>query len=244
MFRKETRRDDKQTFNGQSPRTEYVWFYEVQEDGFSLDAKRNPRPGQHNDLWDALVKFKAWIAQGAPAANVNEKNYFQPSFQAQRWRHALLRDTCDQLTPAGEAFSSLPDTGMWDGGVWGIHELFTDLPSTPEKAEAQIRSHATTALHDLVVRFFAPFSRQIWDEYNTPDGSDRETEATLAAMAWDKARKGPTQDFNRTAREFYRFFEPEDSPSLPIWKDLIKESLAAGMATLGKTRPKNSLPFL
>jgi type I restriction enzyme M protein len=166
------------------------------------------------------------------------------SFEAQRWRHALRRDTSDQLTPAGEAFASLPDTGMWDGGVWGMHELFSDLPSTPEGAEAQIRSYALNALHDLVVRYFAPFSRQIWDEYSTSGGSTRELDATLAAMAWEKSRKVPTQDFNRTAREFYRFFEPEDSPSLPLWKDLIKEAWAAGMVTLGKTRPQESLSSL
>jgi len=38
IFRKETRRDDKQIFTGQAPRTEYVWFYEIEEDGFTKDA--------------------------------------------------------------------------------------------------------------------------------------------------------------------------------------------------------------
>jgi type I restriction enzyme M protein len=185
-----------------------------------------------------------WIAQGAPAAKWNEKNHFQPSFEAQRWRNALLRDTSDKLTPAGEAFASLPDTGMWDGGVWGMHELFAGLPSNPEKAEAQIRNHAATALHDLAVLFFAPFSRQVWDEYNTSGGLNRELDADLAMLAWEKIRKGPTQDFNRAAKEFYRFFGLEDSAALPLWKDLIKESWAAAMATLGTTRPKDSLPFV
>jgi type I restriction enzyme M protein len=44
IFRKETRRDDKQTFTrAVAPRTEYVWFYEVEKDGYSDNAKRNPR---------------------------------------------------------------------------------------------------------------------------------------------------------------------------------------------------------
>jgi type I restriction enzyme M protein len=158
LFRKETRRDDKQTFTGESPRTEYVWFYEVQEDGFSLDAKRNARPAQPNDLWDALVKFKGWNTEGRAGANRDEKTYFQPSFESQRWRHAVLRDTADKLTAAGEAFSSLPEIGMWDGGVWGIHELFPELPADPKNAEAQVRNTAMKSLYDLVVSYLAPYS--------------------------------------------------------------------------------------
>ena len=112
LFRKETRRDEKQSFTGQNPRTEYVWFYEVEEDGFSKDAKRNDRPGQRNDLWDALIKFKAWLSEGRAGTQRFEKTLLQPSFHTERWRQALLRDTADQLTPAGEAFASLPDTGL------------------------------------------------------------------------------------------------------------------------------------
>jgi type I restriction enzyme M protein len=61
IFRKETRRDDKQTFTRAdvAPRTEYVWFYEVEKDGYSDNAKRNPLPGQPNDLWDALEKVQS-----------------------------------------------------------------------------------------------------------------------------------------------------------------------------------------
>ena len=123
IFRKETRREEKQSFTGQNPRTEYVWFYEVEEDGFSKDAKRNARPGQRNDLWDALVKFKAWLAEGRAGTQGFEKTLLQPSFHTERWRQALLRDTADQLTPAGEAFASLPDTGIWDGQVWGTPRI-------------------------------------------------------------------------------------------------------------------------
>ncbi len=50
IFRKETRRDEKQTFTGAAnPNTHHVWFYEVEEDGFSRDAKRTERPGLRND---------------------------------------------------------------------------------------------------------------------------------------------------------------------------------------------------
>ena len=79
IFRKETRRDEKQSFTGQNPRTEYVWFYEVEEDGFSKDAKRNPRPGQRNDLWDALVKFKAWLTKAARGPSALRTLYCNPA---------------------------------------------------------------------------------------------------------------------------------------------------------------------
>jgi type I restriction enzyme M protein len=45
---------------GSEPRTREVWFYEVTDEAFSLDQKRKALYGQDNDLWDALIKFKAW----------------------------------------------------------------------------------------------------------------------------------------------------------------------------------------
>ena len=41
-----------------APRTQSVWFYEVSEEAFTLDAKRTERRGQNNDLWDALKNSK------------------------------------------------------------------------------------------------------------------------------------------------------------------------------------------
>ena len=225
LFRKETRRDEKQSFSGQNPRTEYVWFYEVEEDGFSRDAKRNPRPGQRNDLWDALVKFKVWLAEGRSGAERLAKTLLQPSFRPERWRQALLRDTGDQLTPAGEAFSSLADTSMWDGQVWNLHELFPELPADPRAAETQVRDAASKALEDLVVRYFAAPTRPLWQKWSST-GTAMDVEMALAE--WQKAVRVPQQDFNRAAREVERFFEAEDGPALPMWKELVKEARNAG----------------
>ena len=102
IFRKETRREEKKTFTSDVvPRTEHIWFYEVEEDGYSRNAKRADRPGERNDLWDALEKFKVWMVQGREGVQRNEKTLLQPSYHPERWRQALLRDTADQLTPAG-----------------------------------------------------------------------------------------------------------------------------------------------
>ncbi len=216
IFRKETRRDDKKTLTGSiTPRTEHVWFYEVEEDGYSLDAKRNPRPGQNNDLWDALEKFKAWRAQGLSGAQQNEKVLRQPAFRAERWRQALLRDTADKLTPAGEAFAELPDTSMWDGQVWGIHELFTELPAAPNEAEAFVIANAQTAFNELMIKRLAPLAGTAYQQ-----GGNRSAEQI--AKDWEKAIKTFEIDLKRTAKECESCFEKEDSPALAIWKNLVK----------------------
>ncbi len=250
VFRKETRRDDKQTFTGgTAPRTDDVWFYEVEEDGYTRDAKRNPRPGQTNDLWDAIEKFKAWSTGGREAAKQNKKTLLQPSFHIERWRHALLRDTADKLTPAGEAFSGLSDTSMWDGQVWGIHELFSELPENPHEAETQIRDSSKEALRGLAERFFTPTIkplRQKWAKAKkavTPDKALKE---------WQKATRTPQQEFNRAAREAHKYFEPSDSPALPMWKELVKETLTIALAfdesvnikTLGELPDQEPVPDL
>ncbi|MGV8990724.1 MAG: type I restriction-modification system subunit M [Thiobacillus sp.] len=231
IYRKETRRDDKQTFTGSTaPRTEHVWFYEVEEDGYSRDAKRNPRPGQNNDLWDALEKFKVWLTHGREGAQRNEITLLQPSFHAERWRQALLRDTADKLTPAGVAFAELPDTSMWDGHVWGIHELFPELPADPKSAETQVRNAASRSLYDLVIQFFAPASHPIWKKRSDAQSTATPMSIEKAITAWEKANKPSQQEFNRAVRDIQqRFFEAEDGPALPLWKAIVKDSLNTGL---------------
>lgn len=230
IFRKETRRDDRATFTGAAaPRTELVWFYDVEEDGYTKDAKRTTRPGQQNDLWDALEKFKAWIVQGPSGAQRHEKTLLQPSFYVERWRQAQLRDAADQLTPAGEAFSTLPDTRMWDGQVWAIHELFPELPADPKAAEVHVRNVASQQLYDLVTRYFAPPTQAIWEQWHTAGTEVRPMNSEHALADWLRAVKVPQQEFNRAAKDVQRFFEAEDGPALPLWKDLVKEALSSGL---------------
>lgn len=226
IFRKETRRDDKQTLTGSiTPRTEHVWFYEVEEDGYSPDAKRNARPGRNNDLWDALEKFKAWRTQGRSGALQNEKVLLQPAFHAERWRQALLRDTADKLTPAGEAFSALPDTNMWDGQVWGMHELFPNMPAAPKEAEDQIRTDAGNTLHELVMQCFHPVAAKVWDATLAARLAGKVSDQDLLAE-WKKAAKNPEAELKKAGRDVEKFFEKEDSFALPVWKELMKDALA------------------
>ncbi|MES2257426.1 MAG: class I SAM-dependent DNA methyltransferase [Pseudomonadota bacterium] len=231
IFRKETRRDHKQSFNGSAaPRSEHVWFYEVEEDGYSRDAKRSPRPGQNNDLWDALEKFKAWLAHGREGARLNEKTFQQPTYRTERWRQALLRDTADQLTPAGAAFAALPDTSMWDSKVWAMHELFRELPADPRAAEIHVRNVVSRVLYDLVIQFFSAPTQPIWAKWKDAGTAAKIMDGDRALAEWQKVIKTPMQDFNRAAREVQRFFETDDSLALPLWKDIVKDALKAGLS--------------
>jgi type I restriction enzyme M protein len=226
IFRKETRRDDKQTFTGQAPRTDYVWFYEVNDHCYSNDAKQTERKEQSNDLWDALFKFKAWLNEGRAGSERLKKTYWQPTFQKQRWRQALLRDSADQLTAAGYAFADQSDTGMWDGQVWGIHELFPELPSDPKAAEEQIKAKVQPALLALAKRYLAPATREIWAKWHPA----QITAPQQALDDWQKAIKNLPHEFKRAASDVQRFFEGEDSPALPFWKDWTKEALNTALA--------------
>ena len=227
IFRKETRRDDKQTLpSSAAPRTEHVWFYEVEEDGYTLNAKRDPCPGHRNDLWDALEKFKSWLTHGREGAQRNEKILLQPSYHAERWRQALLRDTADKLTPAGEAFAGLPDASMWDGQVWGIHELFPELPANPKEAEIQVRNAASQVLCELVKQHFAPLALPIWQKRKDSYATDTPVSEGVALAEWEKAIKNPQQEFNRAVRDVQlRFFVTEFSLALPLWKWIVQECL-------------------
>jgi len=217
IFRKETRREDKQTFAGAvAPRTEHVWFYEVEEDGYSKDAKRNARPGQQNDLWDALEKFKAWIAHGREGAKLNEKTLLQPSYWPERWRQALLRDTADKLTPAGEAFSALPDTSMWDGQVWGIHELFPDLPADPGLAKEYLLEEVGLEddLRELLTNRWATLCAPVLNA-----AINRE----IDSAAYQKSNSKFISEVKRINREARSFFEQEESPARQILDELVEK---------------------
>lgn len=233
IFRKETRRNDKQSFTGgTTPRTEHVWFYEVEEDGYSRDAKRNARPGQNNDLWDALEKFKVWRTQGRSGAQQNEKILLQPSFRAERWRQAKLTEVVngsDELTAAGQAFSSLPDTNMWDGQVWGMHELFPEMPATPKDAEDRIRAEAGNALHELAIQCFHPVAVKVWGATLAARAANKISDQELLTE-WKKAAKSPEAEFKKAARDVEKYFEKEDSFALPMWKELLKDALATTQA--------------
>jgi type I restriction enzyme M protein len=210
IFRKHTRRDQKQKFKGQRPHTQQVWFYEIESDGYTLDAKRNPRPYSDNDLWDALEKFKAW-RQGK---KIDPKCYFQPSFTTERWRQVAIRDSEDKLTPFGQAFGGDKALESFAGDVWAMHELFPELPANPQQAENKVRTKIYEELDFLINEAKRPF----------PDFSLTAVMKDVWKQEVDEASSTISRDlFKRAGREAQGFFEGEDSPALSLWKNLISD---------------------
>ncbi|MCP3142102.1 type I restriction-modification system subunit M [Pyxidicoccus xibeiensis] len=167
VFRKETPRGRKTTFEKTTPRTEWVWFYEVVADGYMPDAKRTPRPGQENDLWDALVQFARWQREGR-AALEGEAHYHQPCYWRERWRQASLRDASGQLTPAGFAFADDEQAApAFDNKTWAIHELFPELPTDPATAEAFVSERVAPRLADVAARHFAHAGKTASTKWNS-----------------------------------------------------------------------------
>ncbi|NJA08108.1 SAM-dependent DNA methyltransferase [Methylococcaceae bacterium WWC4] len=220
IFRKETRRDDKQTLTGQAPRSEYVWFYEIENDGFTLDAKRNARPGQANDLWDALVKFKTWLNEGRAGAERLEKTYWQPAFHTERWRQAQLRDSADQLTAAGHAFANQADSGMWDGQVWGIHELFLELPTDPKEAESQIIVRSKALIHDVMLGLYKPASTAALLEIGEKPSMSQDRRA-IARKHLDKANTEIRREIN-ACKPFFE--DPDEANGWKLFQTAADEA--------------------
>jgi len=217
IFRKQTKRENKKTFKGQRPQTQHVWFYEVQADGFTMDAKRNSRPLSENDLWDALEKFRAWQNGGSG----NEKRYYQPSFKPERWRSVDFRDSEDTATPLANAFAGDKTVQSFDGGIWAAHELFPELSDDPKQAESDARNTVARLLSELLDRYLTLHTRPVYDKWHDAKKFDREK----ALKEWEKTTKKPIADFNRVCKEVHCFFEEEDSPVLPYWKWHVNDSL-------------------
>lgn len=138
VFRKETPRDSKGGLKHiPAPRTQAVWFYQVSEDGYSLDAKRTPKAGDDNDLWDALAKYRAWQAGRQP----DGKKYYQPQYREERWQ--VVDDNLLAQYP------DVPEVRAWQGKVAAIHELFPDIATagtSPSEMESYVSSKAAPRL--------------------------------------------------------------------------------------------------
>lgn len=133
------------------PRTDEVFFYEIEDEARTLNQKRDPRPGQNNDLWDASVKFRAWhqclTGQGASKKREEARNqatskgYFQPTYWRERWR--FVDETFRRLYPEA-ANRVIADT------AWPLNDLFLGCPRNPDEAEQKVIKQETLRLQRLL----------------------------------------------------------------------------------------------
>lgn len=141
IFQKETKKADKASakdLRNNIPRTESVWFYEIEQECYSLDAKRTERKGQNNDLWDAVKKFKIRNEK-----NYDDLDYFQPTYSTERWRladDALLKKYPDDK-----------EVKLSQGKLANLSELFK-LPGNgdPTIAETEIDKNQIPIIKELI----------------------------------------------------------------------------------------------
>lgn len=200
VFQKETSKEDRHQWKSVDlPRTQQVWFYEVEEEAFTRDAKRNERRAQDNDLWDMLEKYHQ-----RHEPNYTDLDYFQPDYWVERWRmvddHTL------------KVFSDEQEVVNWKDKVAAISELFAELPADPEQAYEQIRNAQQPKLEAIAQ---AVFGSAIVDELaktQLPKKTDQRE--TLVTKVLNKA----TTNFRRLCERHKNLFNQEEKVAYPLYQ--------------------------
>jgi type I restriction enzyme M protein len=206
VFQKETPKDERHRWKPvDQPRTHEVWFYEVEEEAYSLDAKRNERRGQDNDLWDMLEKY-----QHRHDPEYEELDYFQPDYWTERWRMV------DNKTL--RVFSDDQEVVNWKDRVAAIHELFAELPRDPEEAYEQIHDEQQPKLEAFAQ---AIVSKVVSEELN----KSKSSKSTNLETAIDKALKKATADFRRMCESHKELFDTEEKVAYQLYQKDYREAL-------------------
>lgn len=190
--------------SSQPPRTQSVWFYEVQDECYTPDAKRQERKGQDNDLWDAVAKFKRRQDYQADALA-----YYQPQYRTERWR------LVDDATLA--TFSDNQEVSNWKDQVASIKELF-GLPADPVEALQQVEAEQAEPIQTLIRHLLIGSIQGVPAQLAAIDSEADRDRSISAEMK--KARS----IFNRTclSRDLKALFDREDSLVWPIYQSALK----------------------
>lgn len=204
---------------GDDPRTRELWFYEVNDEAFSLDQKRKALYDHDNDLWDALVKFDAWTRyrQGDSAARTASvaQSYHQPAYWEERWRSV-----------DDDALKLFPDKSGEKGHTFPLHELWPqDFPFSRGDSRgarqyddvvlARVRPRFEKALRELVEATV----RQAYASTPKPD-TDK------ARSAAERAVKAVATQLNKKVRDEGLLDREFDQYGQTALKTLLKEMSA------------------
>lgn len=174
IFRKETSRDAKTGLKtNSSPRTAAVWFYEISDDGFSLDAKRSPQGGKDNDIWDAIAQFKIWQTKSPEDREV----YFQPQYHTERWR------LVDEALVA--QYLNEPEVQAWNGKIAAVHELFPDLGAqgtAPRTMSELVSVKYESRLKTLIAHLLDQSAQDAWEATSKLTGSEERRTAAQRVL--------------------------------------------------------------
>jgi len=204
---------------GDEPRTREVWFYEINDEAFSLDQKRKALYGKDSDLWDALVKFDAWTRyrQGETASrdSATTKDYHQPDYWEERWRSV-----------DDEALKIFPDKSGDTNHTFPLHELwpqdFPFQPADPRGARqyddavlARVRPRFEQAMCDLV-------EATVRHAYATA----RKPDVDKALIAAEKAVKAVATQLGKRVRDEGLLDREFDQFGQTALKSVLKEVTA------------------
>ena len=226
VFQKETREEDRNQWQPvDPPRTHLVWFYEVSQESFTLDAKRNERRGLHNDLWDMLAKYSL-RDQSDQAGH----DYFQPQYSIERWRmvdaHTL------------KVFSGESEVSRWKDQVAAIGELFANLPLNPEQALEQIDAAEKPRLAELARGAIGASVAEQLAKARPPKNADQRAEQVLkrAYTAFRSLCEREKPQFDREDRIAYPLYQQAYRAAADAAIEALRPQLTAGEPPAGGDR--------
>ncbi len=218
---------------GEPPRTREVWFYEVTDEAYTLDQKRKARPGQDNDLWDALEKFKAWTRYregeaedkkgktlAAAKADAIATHYHQPGYWEERWR-----------TIDNEFLKLFPDKAGDKGHIYPLHEIWPTLFHEPDETGGsreyeevllpKIRNTFEQAMRHLIVTtvyHFAGPTGKISDSEKLRLECEKNMKAVFTALTRE-ARDAALldRDFDQFGANALKTMIREMTAAIPEW---------------------------
>lgn len=192
---------------GDPPRTNEVWFYEIEEEAYSLDQKRKARFGQSNDMWDALAKFYAWKryldgqAEKSPRKALKalreaatSPGYWQPEYWQERWRSV-----------DDDFLRIFPEKEMDKGHTYALYELWPEFPRDPREAEAKVIEAQRPVLEKLFSRFCTLAARAALVGKKKEDRDKAIATAEKAAKDLANRLMRLIRDENLLDREFDQF---------------------------------------
>lgn len=213
---------------GSEPRTREVWFYEVSDEAFSLDQKRKALYGRDNDLWDALVKFKAWTAYrqgeaedqqgrtlGALRAAAVAKEYHQPDYWEERWRSV-----------DDEFLAIFPEKSGDKGHTFPLHELWPqDFPFDPAEPRGA-RQYDDAVLAQVRPVFEETFGKMVEQTVSYAYATARKPDGEKALAVAEKTVKAVVNQLNKKVRDGGLLDREFDQFGLAALKTLLKEMIA------------------
>jgi type I restriction enzyme M protein len=235
---------DETIIPGNAARTRDVWFYEVTDEAFSLDQRRKERPGQDNDLWDALEKFQwwTWRLSGADDNNYERmitrcvsKRYYQPDYWEERWRSV-----------DDEFLKIFPERTCDKGHTYPLHELWPDVfkfktpGETNRKSKAPILTTARQYDEVIIARVRPKFEAALRDlvlktiihlggvDGKVPDPDNARAAAEKNFKAVTTALTKAARDSSMLDREFDQFGQnalksvlKEMTAAVPLWMEAV-----------------------